>query len=156
MRRLAPLFSLCAGLVLGCGTPTGVPERFTLGEPFDLAVGEGALSRDGRTAIHFTRVVGDSRCPPDVVCVWAGEARIELEVVHPVGVPTIASPSTAASSAAVFAPPITELLVGAPQPTIVNGLAVEALDLTAARTPGSDGVRVQRARLRVSLAPAPD
>ena len=29
--------------------------------------------------LRYVRLVGDSRCPPDVQCVWAGDASIELE-----------------------------------------------------------------------------
>lgn len=78
IRRLAPLFSLL--LALGCGSSTGVVERFEFGEPFPLVVGQQAVSADGSAAVHFTRVVTDSRCSPEVVCVWAGEAIIELRI----------------------------------------------------------------------------
>lgn len=34
----------------------------------------------GRNSIHFKEVVSDSRCPKDVTCVWAGEAKILVEL----------------------------------------------------------------------------
>ncbi|MBZ9630948.1 hypothetical protein LB465_09160 [Salegentibacter sp. LM13S] len=41
-------------------------------------VGE-AFNFDGKT-IRFKKVVSDSRCPSDVTCVWAGEAKILIEI----------------------------------------------------------------------------
>lgn len=85
MRRLAPLFSLV--LALGCGAPTAVQEPFDYGDPFWVTVGRTAISADGSTAVRFARVVGDSRCPGgDIVCVWEGEASVEIGVrVPPAG-----------------------------------------------------------------------
>lgn len=85
MRRLAPLFSLV--LALGCGAPTAVQEPFDYGDPFWVTVGRTAVSADGSTVVRFARVVGDSRCPGgDIVCVWEGEASVEIGVrVPPAG-----------------------------------------------------------------------
>ncbi|WP_146128767.1 hypothetical protein [Salegentibacter salegens] len=41
-------------------------------------VGE-AFHFDGKT-IRFKEVLSDSRCPSDVTCVWAGEAKILIEI----------------------------------------------------------------------------
>ncbi len=41
-------------------------------------VGE-AFNFSGKT-IRFKEVVTDSRCPSDVTCVWAGEAKILIEI----------------------------------------------------------------------------
>lgn len=35
-------------------------------------------SVDASTKLHYVRMVNDSRCPPDVQCIWAGEVTIEL------------------------------------------------------------------------------
>jgi hypothetical protein len=85
MRRLAPLFSLV--LALGCGAPTAVQEPFDYGEPFWLGIGRSTISFDGSTIVRFSRVVGDSRCPGgDIVCVWEGEASVEIGLrVPPAG-----------------------------------------------------------------------
>jgi len=45
----------------------------TLGTPFRLAVGERVSLPWGGT-LSLDAVVDDSRCPTDVICVWAGEA----------------------------------------------------------------------------------
>lgn len=41
-------------------------------------IGE-SFNFDGK-AIRFKEVVSDSRCPSDVTCVWAGEAKILIEI----------------------------------------------------------------------------
>lgn len=46
-----------------------------------LALGE-SREIEGREGLHlrFVRVTEDSRCPTGVTCVWAGRARVELEL----------------------------------------------------------------------------
>jgi hypothetical protein len=94
--RSAPLFSLrararagkcsfaLAALLLlavaACGAPTSVVRSFAPGEPFWLALGQSAVGDDGGTAVRFAKVVGDSRCPPQAVCVWQGEVNVDLGV----------------------------------------------------------------------------
>lgn len=62
-------------LLLGCATST---REVPLGEPFTLTPGESAMV-DG-VRITFERVGQDSRCPPDVTCIWAGDAEVKLTV----------------------------------------------------------------------------
>ena len=63
-------------LVAGCAGPTQ-PDRVPKNEPFDLRIGESALTTDD-IRIKFDTVRSDSRCPSDVNCVRAGEAVIAL------------------------------------------------------------------------------
>jgi hypothetical protein len=64
-----------AGL-LACGA-TPVPGRPL---EFELAVGERVTLQDGSASIEFLRVTDESRCPSDVTCVWAGDARVALRL----------------------------------------------------------------------------
>lgn len=50
-----------------------------LGEEVRLAVGQAATYPEG-LSVTYVRLVGDSRCPMDVVCVWAGDATVLLRV----------------------------------------------------------------------------
>lgn len=60
--------------LLGCGTePSAVP----VGQPFDLGVGQTQTLDDG-VRVTLTAVSEDSRCPTDVVCVWAGNAALQI------------------------------------------------------------------------------
>jgi hypothetical protein len=54
------------------------------GASFTLAPGQTATVRGTDTRITFKRVSEDSRCPVDVTCVWAGDAKIEI-VIDPNG-----------------------------------------------------------------------
>jgi hypothetical protein len=49
-----------------------------LNDEFDLRVNETAYIADTRLSIQVVAVPEDSRCPTDVVCAWAGNARISL------------------------------------------------------------------------------
>ena len=80
-------------LLLGCvllaactsGTeiePTGTAIELTIDESFVLAPGETAVIAARNMEITFVEVPEDSRCPEDAVCVWAGNALVQLEVVR--------------------------------------------------------------------------
>lgn len=135
IRRLTPLFSLV--LALSCGSPTVVVERFKLGEPFELRVGQEAVSANSVLSVRFLGVVTDSRCPVSVVCVWAGEAIIEVLVTR----------LTASQLSGAL-----EVTVASTEPVIAQGVAVHALDLTRRSTePGA--LVVPTAQLRVDALP---
>ena len=68
---------LVAIATVACLNPTS-PDA-VLGKPFELKAGETALLSDG-ARIQFTAVSGDSRCPMDAQCVWAGDATVAISV----------------------------------------------------------------------------
>jgi hypothetical protein len=58
-------------------------ETAIVAEPglqFSLAVGQTAVLNGNGPRITFRQVSEDSRCPIDAVCVWAGDAKIELVI----------------------------------------------------------------------------
>ena len=74
----------------GCGSPRpvtgtnqivprGVPQSAVMSEAFTLARGQ-AVVVDGHR-FRFDSVREDNRCPSDVQCVRAGEARVVLTIV---------------------------------------------------------------------------
>ena len=84
MRRIASLLAIallagCVGAAPSPQPPAGedspmhdhAPQTVTLG------VGERAILMDG-SQLTYLRLVNDSRCPPDVQCVWAGDATIVM------------------------------------------------------------------------------
>lgn len=89
MTRIARLLALA--LLAGCaatpatdappaaGTGTSEPAADTVADGSEVRLGLGASARlaDG-SRLHYLRLVNDSRCPPDVQCVWAGDAEIAL------------------------------------------------------------------------------
>lgn len=79
MTRIAGLFTL---VLLGAcsATPAADPPGATAipdDTPFQLGIGQHARLADG-SQLTYLRLVNDSRCPPDVQCVWAGNAEIAL------------------------------------------------------------------------------
>lgn len=57
---------------------TPVNDDITANQPFTLSMGESAIFQAGGLTVEFNSVVSDSRCPSDVVCVWAGEATVHI------------------------------------------------------------------------------
>ncbi len=75
MLRTFATLALAAGLG-GCATPYNVGIPVADGGTVALLPGESASLPDG--LLRYVRLVGDSRCPPDVQCVWAGDAEIQV------------------------------------------------------------------------------
>ncbi len=48
---------------------------------FTLSTGEMVQVEGGMGYIKFIKVLQDSRCPVNVTCVWAGNVKIELEIM---------------------------------------------------------------------------
>lgn len=79
------LISLAAALLAGCGSstpssslPVPTTTDVSLDQTFTLAPGQSARIPSQGLEVRFDSVSGDSRCPEDVVCVWAGDAAINL------------------------------------------------------------------------------
>ena len=86
--RSALLLPLFAGAVfLAC---TGTMRhhgslKVTLDRSFDLEAGKQALIKDTGLVVRFASVIGDSRCPKDVTCVWEGSAEVAIDLVKTSG-----------------------------------------------------------------------
>jgi hypothetical protein len=63
-------------------TPTTQSETppVGLGQPFSLATGEEKVIEAEGLTVEFVEVAGDSRCPSDVDCFWAGEVTVVIAV----------------------------------------------------------------------------
>ena len=78
MRLLTALaFLTLAACTTAPATRAADAPRVADGASITLAPGESALLADD-SRIEYLRLVNDSRCPPDVQCVWAGDAVIAL------------------------------------------------------------------------------
>lgn len=62
-------------LASGCLHGPTDPSGPSLGERFSLQAGTSEVIRGEPVRIEFERIIGDSRCAIDVVCIVAGEAR---------------------------------------------------------------------------------
>lgn len=65
----------CATQTVG-GSPGG--RMIQDGQTFTMHAGERITFADA-SALRYVRVTNDSRCPPNVQCVWAGDAEVAFE-----------------------------------------------------------------------------
>jgi hypothetical protein len=68
-------------LLAGC---TGAPERInaSLGQEFTLRIGQEARITGEALQISFEDVIGDSRCPLNVTCIWEGRASSLVQLTY--------------------------------------------------------------------------
>jgi hypothetical protein len=68
-------------LMVSCSSSPAAPTaEVPLGSEFSLKLGESAIVESTDLRITFLKVVNDSRCPADAVCVQAGDAVVALSV----------------------------------------------------------------------------
>jgi len=65
----------------GISAESAEPGRIFLDKQFTLGFGQSAMTADGKLVITFKAVLEDSRCPVNVVCIWAGNGKVEFEVI---------------------------------------------------------------------------
>jgi hypothetical protein len=81
LRFLIPAVLLTGLVACGQNGPADLTEEpafVQAGEPFQLR--PGGTARLGDLLIGFRGISSDSRCPEDVVCVWAGDAVARIQV----------------------------------------------------------------------------
>jgi hypothetical protein len=76
MRTLALILTLAAAV--GCDNPNA--PSTPLNTEFTLARGEARSIDDASIEIRFNGVTNDSRCPADALCVWGGDAHVNIRV----------------------------------------------------------------------------
>jgi len=72
----SPLLALALALCACGGAITEVPP----GQAFRLRIGESARVEGTSLVVTFRAVLEDTRCPIDVVCILAGNGRVQLGV----------------------------------------------------------------------------
>lgn len=80
LSHIAVIAATTVVISVGCATV----DTALVAEPgatFSLPVGRTAAVSGNSARITFNRVTNDSRCPIDAVCIWAGDAPIELTIV---------------------------------------------------------------------------
>ena len=78
---------MAAAAAAGCGNGTTEPELIenaatvvSVGDTVQLRLGEAASVASSGLRVQFREVESDSRCPIDALCVWAGDAQIEIAI----------------------------------------------------------------------------
>jgi hypothetical protein len=68
-------------ILSGCGGQSVVINA-PPGDSFSLTIGQTASITGEDLKIRFMEVLGDSRCPEGVTCIWAGEANSLVEITY--------------------------------------------------------------------------
>ena len=109
---------LLSSLLGACAYPYNVGVKATDGTTVALMPGQSASLADG--LLRYVRLANDSRCKPDVQCVWAGDAVIELHWMPATGAPRDLSlhlnPQAGPSSARLDTREVTFTHLARPQP----------------------------------------
>jgi hypothetical protein len=81
MTRLAAILTCLA--LASCGAArTQETKAVDLGAEVTLAPGTTASVKTTEMKVRFVGVTEDSRCPRDVECFWAGEVKVQLEIMQ--------------------------------------------------------------------------
>jgi hypothetical protein len=81
---LALFLGACADSIPGPAEPGDHESAVVveLGRTFELRVGERARLGPAGPVITFRGVPADSRCPIDAICLWEGDAVVDLLLKH--------------------------------------------------------------------------
>jgi hypothetical protein len=95
--RTLTFFAVAATLAVGgCTTPNNAitasgpaaSDVVNIDRDFDLKPGQTARVDGTALTVSFVGVPEDSRCPTDVVCVWAGNGAVSLVITDDTGAKT--------------------------------------------------------------------
>ena len=74
---------ITVAIVFLLGSCAGRGEtKAVLGQEFSLAIGQSSVIEGEELKIKFLEVVGDSRCPRGVTCIWEGEVTCTVEITY--------------------------------------------------------------------------
>lgn len=62
----------------GCSKSNTEHATFELNDTISLAYRTTYINADKHLTIRFDSVLEDSRCPPEAMCVWAGNAKVRF------------------------------------------------------------------------------
>jgi hypothetical protein len=66
---------------IGLNAASAGSAKVPLDKEFSLGIGQTASIEGEKLVIKFKAVLEDSRCPNNVVCVWAGNGKVEFEIL---------------------------------------------------------------------------
>jgi len=79
---MRPLLALLFLIGLALAPPMLMAQPHRGERTVELRLGHSTNLAQG-TILSFDKVIADSRCPVDVTCVWAGEAKLQFSVRQP-------------------------------------------------------------------------
>ena len=81
MKKLILLLCVSGLITYSCNKEI-LPEPFNIGLEENFQIGEDYQANDNALKFKIS-VINDSRCPSDVVCIWQGEAVVNITVKSP-------------------------------------------------------------------------
>ena len=84
MRTFATAGLFAVALVACSSLPFGGGPHIADGSTFSMRPGATVTLAD-HTRLQYLRLASDSRCPPQVHCIWAGDAELLLQWRSPTG-----------------------------------------------------------------------
>ena len=118
-------------LLTGVSQDTPRPRTVPLDTEFTLKAGEEAIVEGTPVHIRFARVLSDSRCPRDVVCGWAGNAEVNLDLrKKKKNVNSVIVNTTELPRQAEFKGLVVKLVGLTPQPTVATPIEPESYEAT--------------------------
>jgi hypothetical protein len=57
------------------------PAKVSIDKELSLGIGQAASIEGEKLVIKFKSVLEDSRCPVNAVCVWAGNGKVEFDIL---------------------------------------------------------------------------
>jgi hypothetical protein len=66
---------------IGLSAASAGPGNVLIDREFSLGIGQAVNVEGEKLVIKFKAVLEDSRCPVNVVCVWAGNGKVEFEIL---------------------------------------------------------------------------
>ena len=80
--RYILIFAAIALISLNGCSNNQVAVTVGLGEAFTIGVGQSARIAGEDMTVTFNEVIGDSRCPQNVTCVWEGVASSNVTIIY--------------------------------------------------------------------------
>lgn len=75
--------ALCCMISAACATSaTPAQQTVSLDMEFTLAPSGRAKIERTNIEVRFVGISEDSRCPRDIACVWAGQAKVRLDITN--------------------------------------------------------------------------
>ena len=74
---------LFLSLILTLAFGASVQTNAQTAQKINVLVGKQKKASRSKITVKFVSVIEDSRCPPDVQCIQAGNARIKVKVTKP-------------------------------------------------------------------------
>jgi hypothetical protein len=80
LSRLSAIALTLSALAAACAQTPNSSAAAALGQPVTLLPNTVVHWPSAKLRIQFAGVVEDSRCPAGVACIWAGQAKVRLNV----------------------------------------------------------------------------